>query len=74
MLILTRKTGESVVVGNSIRLTVVEVSGGMVRLGFDAPLAVSIYRDELHRETADENRAAIASAAELFAAEGDATP
>lgn len=58
MLILTRKAGESVVVGNSIRLTVLEVSSNGVRLGFEAPAEVSIYREEIYEEIARANRAA----------------
>ncbi len=59
MLILTRRRNESVVVGNSIRITVLEVSSGGVRLGFTAPDDVSIYREELYREIAEANRAAV---------------
>jgi carbon storage regulator len=58
MLILTRKPGESVVVNNSIRLKVIEVSAGVVRLGFEAPPDVSIYREEVYREISAANRAA----------------
>jgi len=59
MLILTRKPGESVVIGNSVRVTVVESSSGSVRLGIVAPDEVSIYREELYDEIADANRAAV---------------
>ena len=59
MLVLTRKPGESVVLGNSIRVTVVECSSGTVRLGFDAPAEVSIYREEIYREIAEANRSAV---------------
>jgi carbon storage regulator len=62
MLILTRKAGESVVVGNAIRITVIESSPGVVRLGFEAPAEVSIYREELYLEIAQANRAAIEEA------------
>jgi carbon storage regulator len=58
LLILSRKQNESIVVGNSIRITVVEVSGGGVRLGFEAPSDISIYREEIHLEIARANRAA----------------
>ena len=58
MLILTRKAGESVVVGNSIRITVVEMSGSTVKLAFDAPPDVSIHREEIYREIAAANLAA----------------
>jgi len=59
MLILTRKPGESVIVNNSIRLKVIEVSAGIVRLGFEAPPDVSIYREEVHREISAANQAAV---------------
>ena len=60
MLVLTRKPGETVVLGNSIRVTVIESSPGQVRLGFEAPADVSIYREELYREIAEANRLAAA--------------
>ncbi len=58
MLVLTRKPRESVIVGNSIRITVIELSHGAVRLGFEAPPEVSIYREEIYREIAKANRSA----------------
>jgi carbon storage regulator len=59
MLALTRKAGESIVVGNSIRITVLELSHGVVRIGFEAPPDVSIYREEIYQEIARSNRAAV---------------
>ena len=59
MLILTRKPGESVVIGNAVRITVLEASAGSVRLGLVAPPEVSIYREELYNEIAAANRAAV---------------
>ena len=47
MLVLSRKPGEKVVIGNGITLIVVEVSGDRVRLAFDAPGQVRILRAEL---------------------------
>ena len=58
MLVLSRKQNESIVVGNSVRITVVEVSASGVRLGFEAPPEISIYREEIHLEIARANRAA----------------
>lgn len=63
MLILTRKAGESVVVGNSIRITVIELTHGTVRLGFEAPTDVSIYREEIYQEIVEANRAAFGAPA-----------
>jgi len=47
MLVLSRKPGEKVVIGNGITVTVVEVKGNRVRLGIDAPEQVRILRAEL---------------------------
>jgi carbon storage regulator len=47
MLVLTRKRGEKVVIGNGITVTVVSVLGNKVRLAFDAPAQVRILRAEL---------------------------
>jgi carbon storage regulator len=47
MLVLSRKPGEEVVIGDNIRLTVVAIRGNQVRLGFTAPAEVSIQREEL---------------------------
>jgi len=47
MLVLSRKPGEQVVIGNGITITVVEVRGNRVRLAFDAPDQLGIWRAEL---------------------------
>jgi carbon storage regulator len=47
MLVLSRKPGESVVIGSDITVTVVEVRGGKVRLGFTGPSQVPIHRHEV---------------------------
>jgi carbon storage regulator len=47
MLVLTRKPGEKVIIGNGITLTVLEVNGHRVRIGIDAPDQVRILRGEL---------------------------
>ena len=59
MLVLTRKAGETIVVGNSVRITIIESSSGAVRLGFEAPAEVSIYREEIYREIAEANKRAL---------------
>jgi carbon storage regulator len=59
VLILTRKAGESIVIGNNVRVTVVELTSGIVRLGFEAPAEVSIYREEIYREIVEANRRAL---------------
>jgi carbon storage regulator len=50
MLVLSRKQGEEIVIGDNIRLTVVAIHGNRVRLGFAAPPAVSIQREELRHK------------------------
>jgi carbon storage regulator len=47
MLVLSRKPGEAIVVGTAIRVTVIEVRGGRVRLGIEAPAHVNVRRQEL---------------------------
>lgn len=56
MLVLARKIGESIIVGNNIRVKIVEISSGVVRLGIDAPREISIVRSELHSRVEGENR------------------
>jgi carbon storage regulator len=53
MLVLSRKPGEEVVIGDNIRLTVVAIRGNQVRLGFTAPPEVSIKREELLQKAED---------------------
>ena len=48
MLVLSRKVGEVIVVGDNIRITVVEIRGGKVRIGIVAPQDVIVDRQELH--------------------------
>jgi carbon storage regulator len=62
MLILTRRTGERVVIGDDVRVTVMGVSGNTVRLGIAAPEGISIYREEIWLAVKEENRAAAAAA------------
>ena len=47
MLVLSRKKGEKIAIGDNITLTIVEVRGDKVRLGIDAPQDVRIYREEV---------------------------
>ena len=49
MLVLTRKAGQRILVGDSVRITVIELSPGVVRLGFEAPQDVPIYREEVYK-------------------------
>jgi len=49
MLILTRKVGESVLVGNDISITILSVRGNQVKLGVEAPKEVSVHREEIYQ-------------------------
>lgn len=58
MLVLTRRLGESITIGDDIVVTVLEVSGNQVRLGITAPRSVRILREEIYQAMQAENRAA----------------
>jgi len=58
MLVLTRKKGETIIIGDSIKVSIVDVQGDSVRIGIMAPKEVSIYRQELYEEIQAENRKA----------------
>jgi carbon storage regulator len=63
MLVLSRKPGEALRVGDDVEITVVEVKGDMVRLGIDAPRNVSVWRKELWLAIVAENKKAAEEAA-----------
>lgn len=54
MLILTRKVGEIIRIGDEVTIRVLEVRGSQVRLGVDAPADVRIFREEVYRAMQDE--------------------
>ena len=62
MLVLTRRVGESLVIGNEVTVTVLEVRGDQVRIGVDAPRSIQVHREEVHRELEAENASATAAA------------
>ncbi len=61
MLYLSRKVGESIVINNSIELTVVEIRGKSVKIGFDFPADATVLRKEIHDKIMQENMAAMAA-------------
>jgi len=56
MLVLTRKLGEKIAIGNEIMVVVTEIRGTHVKLGVEAPKTISIYREEVLARTIRENR------------------
>lgn len=58
MLILTRKAGETIAIGNDIRISIFEIDGRSVRVGIEAPRSVSIYRGEIYQKVQEQNRQA----------------
>ena len=58
MLVLTRRRGESVTIGPDIRVVVLGVKSGQVRLGIEAPSAIPVHREEVYTRIQEENRMA----------------
>jgi carbon storage regulator len=56
MLILTRRVGETLMVGNDITVTIVAVRGRQVRIGINAPKDVAVHREEVHKSIRREQR------------------
>ena len=66
MLVLTRRVDQSIIIGDDIRIVVVEVRGEQVKLGIEAPRHIPVHREEVYREIQEENRrAAMARAADV---------
>lgn len=55
MLILTRKSGEAIIIGQDIKITVLAIQGKQVKLGISAPERVEVYREEIFRKIQKEN-------------------
>lgn len=58
MLVLTRKSGEKILIGDDIVITVLDARGDSIRIGIDAPRGVKIQRDEVVRAVTEANLAA----------------
>jgi carbon storage regulator len=57
MLILTRRVGESLMIGDNVNVTVLGVKGNQVRLGVNAPKEVSVHREEIYQRIQQEQAA-----------------
>ncbi len=67
MLVLSRRVGESIVIGDDVTVTVLEVRGDVVRIGIAAPRSVAVHREELLRELAESNRASASPSEDAIA-------
>lgn len=64
MLVIARKAGERICLGEDMIVTVLEIAGSTVRLGIEAPSEVPVYRYEVRTAIEEENRAAAATGVE----------
>ncbi|MFN6121795.1 MAG: carbon storage regulator CsrA [Actinomycetes bacterium] len=74
MLVLTRRVGESILIGDDIVVTVLELNRDQVRIGIRAPRSVSVHREEVYREILLSNQAAAADDGDLVATVVGPTP
>ena len=58
MLILTRKIGEAIAVGDDVRIQIIDIKGKQVRLGIQAPSDTSVHREEVYQRIQEQNRQA----------------
>ena len=64
MLALSRKENESIMIGNDIEITILEVKGEQVKIGITAPKSVPIYREEVYAQIKEANKEAAADTAQ----------
>jgi carbon storage regulator len=74
MLVLTRRTGQSIRIGDDIVITVLEATRDQVRIGIRAPRSVGVHREEVYEEILVANRAAAGLGPESAVDESDDTP
>jgi len=58
MLILTRKVGESIAIGDEIKVKLLEIKGGQIKLGIEAPGQIPVHREEVFERIIEENKRA----------------
>lgn len=61
MLILTRRPGESLYLGEDIKITILGMQGKQVKLGLEVPRDTTVYREEVYEKVIEENRRALAT-------------
>ncbi|QPC47511.1 carbon storage regulator CsrA [Mangrovibacillus cuniculi] len=66
MLILTRKSGESIKIGDDIEITVMNVKNDQVKIGIQAPRGIDVFRKEIYMQIQEENAQASLSVADLL--------
>ena len=64
MLILTRRVGETLIIGDDVIVTVLGIKGNQVRIGINAPKEVSVHREEIYQRIQQEKNATPAAAKE----------
>ena len=72
MLVLTRRSNQSIVIGTDVVITVLEIHGDSVRIGVDAPRSVQVHRSEVFEAVQEANRAAAQQGKPALGALGDA--
>lgn len=63
MLVLSRKPGESVIIGDEVRITVLSISGKQIRIGIEAPSEIAVHREEIYNKIATEQQLEFATEA-----------
>ncbi|MDY0235513.1 MAG: carbon storage regulator CsrA [Gudongella sp.] len=66
MLILNRKEGESIIIGDNVEIRILEVQDGKIKIGIDAPKEVSILRKEVYDSVIEENKNAITNDTDIL--------
>ena len=64
MLVLTRRIGESIIIGHNIKVMVTDIQGNQVRLGIEAPTEIPVHRGEIYERIREQNEKAVQAAGE----------
>ncbi|MBB6062482.1 carbon storage regulator [Thermosipho japonicus] len=59
MLVLSRKIGQSIIIGNDIEIKILKIDGGEIKIGIEAPKDIKVLRKELYEELLKENKEAV---------------